>query len=377
MVSRVDFTPSAEAMRPAGYPFRGPGTMARAAPFAAIAVLAEASLGLSPVPGSGWAVLVSVVLLLAWLTVLFPLAYTGSVLALILAAGSDSGVGIVILVPLVWTALFHRPWESACIVAAIVVVETVISLTPVDVGAAVLVRRLILWASLATMISVAAHGMRARTRHWQEETARLQDRLRDAMVLQDRDRIAADLQDRVIQRVFAAGLTLQGTSALIADPGTRRRVESAVDDLDEVIRVLRDAIFGLQHSLRGRGVKAAILALGGLDPATVSFAGPVDGVLEPAARAQLLDVLREALEVITPHSVPARAEVSARNGCLTAVIEATFRPGAGGAQRLADALPGLREAAARAGIQTEAESTRGGCRLSWQVTAGAGVQPRT
>jgi uncharacterized membrane protein len=36
----------------------------------------------------------------AWMPVLVPLAYTGSVLALILAAGTTSGVGIVILVAL-------------------------------------------------------------------------------------------------------------------------------------------------------------------------------------------------------------------------------------------------------------------------------------
>jgi hypothetical protein len=36
----------------------------------------------------------------AWSAVLVPLAYCGSVLALILAAGVTSGVGLVILVPL-------------------------------------------------------------------------------------------------------------------------------------------------------------------------------------------------------------------------------------------------------------------------------------
>jgi hypothetical protein len=85
--------------QPPGYPFRGPGLLVRALPFAAIAVLAEASLALSsgPIPASALAV--SLVLLLAvaaafalpwqrlprWLSVLMPLAYTGSVLALILA----------------------------------------------------------------------------------------------------------------------------------------------------------------------------------------------------------------------------------------------------------------------------------------------------
>jgi hypothetical protein len=155
--------------RRAGYPFRGPGLLVRVGPFAAIAVLAEASLALPPGPASTWAAVVSVALLAAvaaafllpwsrlpgWLPVLVPLAYTGSVLALLLAAGTTSGVGIVILVPLIWTALFGRPWESACVVAAIVAVEVVISLTPVAVPDAVIARRVILWAALGAVISVA------------------------------------------------------------------------------------------------------------------------------------------------------------------------------------------------------------------------------
>src|SRR5580693_148423 len=110
--------------RSPGYPFRGPGTLMRAAPFAGIAVLAEASLALAPSPAPLWAVVTSLVLLLAaaasfalpwerlpdWMTVLVPLAYAVSALALTLAAGTTSGVGIVALVPLVWTALYHQRW---------------------------------------------------------------------------------------------------------------------------------------------------------------------------------------------------------------------------------------------------------------------------
>lgn len=105
-----------------GSPFQGPGLLARAVPFAVITVVAEASLAFPPGPTSGWAVAVSVSLLLAlppafllpwwrlpaWMTVLVPLAYTGSVLALILAAGATSGVGVVILIPLVWVPCSTR-----------------------------------------------------------------------------------------------------------------------------------------------------------------------------------------------------------------------------------------------------------------------------
>jgi hypothetical protein len=86
-------------------------------------VLAEISRVLPPGVQSRAAVIASIAALLAvalsfalpwrrlpgWMTVLVPLACTGWVLALILAAGTTSGV----LIPLGWTALFHRRRESA------------------------------------------------------------------------------------------------------------------------------------------------------------------------------------------------------------------------------------------------------------------------
>ena len=69
-----------------------------------------------------------------------------------------------ILIPLIWTALFHRVWESACVVVAIVAVEVVLSLTPVAAGDPVIARRVILWASLGAVISIATHGLRDRIR---------------------------------------------------------------------------------------------------------------------------------------------------------------------------------------------------------------------
>ena len=244
--------------QPPGFPFRGPGLLARVVPFAVVAVLAEASLALPVGVQSQPAMIASIVLLLAvagsfalpwhrlpaWTTVLVPLAYTGSVLALILAAGETAGVGLVILVPLVWTALFHQRWESACLVVAVVAVEVVTSLVPTAAADSVIARRVLLFAGLGTMISVATHGLRDRIAHSQRESARLQEQLREVTVQQDRDRIAAGLQDEVIQRIFAAGLGLQSAASLTTQPGVRQRVEAAAGDLDQVLRLLRE------HGLR-------------------------------------------------------------------------------------------------------------------------------
>ena len=214
---------------------------ARAVPFAVVAVLAEISLALPPGVQSPAAVIASIALLLAvpasfalpwdrlpeWAIVLVPLVCTGWVLALILAAGATSGVGIVILIPLVWTALFHRRWESACIVAAIVAVEVITSLVPTAAADAVIIRRVLLWGLLGALISVAAHILRNRIARSQRDAALLQEQLREATVAQDRDRIAAGLQDQVIQLIFAAGMNLQSAASLSRQPVVRERVEEA------------------------------------------------------------------------------------------------------------------------------------------------------
>ena len=138
--------------------------------------------------------------------------------------------------------------------------------------------------------------------------------------MQDRDRIAADLQDKVIQPVFAVGMSLHSTAMLVTQPEVRKRILASANDLDEVLRLTRDAVFGLERQLRGRGLRAEIVALcEDVSPVPeVSFTGPVDGVLAPARAVQLAQALREA---ITPYSAPIRVAVTASANACTAAIE--------------------------------------------------------
>ncbi|WP_426594060.1 GAF domain-containing sensor histidine kinase [Cellulomonas sp. McL0617] len=76
------------------------------------------------------------------------------------------------------------------------------------------------------------------------------DRARLA-VLEERERIARDLHDMVIQRLFAIGLDVQGAAQDAVRPDVTRRLEGAVDDLDETIKDVRTTIFRL--GARGAG----------------------------------------------------------------------------------------------------------------------------
>ena len=69
---------------------------------------------------------------------------------------------------------------------------------------------------------------------------------RELAILADRERIAHDLHDHVIQKLFAAGLDLQGTITRAHSPEIVNRLARTVDDLQLTIEDIRAAIFGLQ-----------------------------------------------------------------------------------------------------------------------------------
>jgi signal transduction histidine kinase len=371
-------------------PFSGPGLLVRVTPFALVAVAAEASLALPTGPDQWAGVSISLVLLAVvalafllpwdrlpgWMSVLVPLAYTGSALALTLAAGTVSGVGIVLLIPLIWTALFHHPWESACVLAATVAAEIVVSVgqSAPDV---VIARRVLLWGALGALLAVATHGLRERIRRSQEAAARLQQRVGELMVVRDRDRLAADLQSSVVRRIFAVGLSLQNVLSLVSQAEVRRRLELSVADLDDTIRLLRQAIFGLENRVASQGLRQQVLRLcADVSPAPeITFAGPVDDALSATASDQLLDMLQTALGLISPDAVQTSVDLRA-DDALTVVVTGTGpdrRPADHDGHRR-DFSP-LCDRASQAGIAIDVGPAEGGTRLAWSVPVLAGPPP--
>jgi len=64
------------------------------------------------------------------------------------------------------------------------------------------------------------------------DNARLHERVQELALLHDRERIARDCTTRLIQRLFATGLGLQGLSRVVRDVTVADRIQAAVDDLD-------------------------------------------------------------------------------------------------------------------------------------------------
>ncbi|GAA4547605.1 GAF domain-containing sensor histidine kinase [Pseudonocardia xishanensis] len=138
------------------------------------------------------------------------------------------------------------------------------------------------------------------------------------VLLDERDRIAADLHDHIIQRLFAAGLSLHSVAAGMQPGRSTDRVLDAVRELDGVIGQIRTTIFELDPPPTGGhdGLRARLTDLAvELTPmlgfeADVRFAGPIETVTPPRLLPELLAVTREALTNIAKHARAAAAEVS-------------------------------------------------------------------
>lgn len=72
---------------------------------------------------------------------------------------------------------------------------------------------------------------------------------RQLTIVAERERIAHDLHDHVIQRLFAAGMDLQGTLARARSPEVTSRLNRTLDDLQTIIEEIRTTIFQLKSPL--------------------------------------------------------------------------------------------------------------------------------
>lgn len=208
------------------------------------------------------------------------------------------------------------------------------------------------------------------------DNARLHAKVSSLVLFEERDRIARDLHDTVIQRLFAIGLNLQSVAQLSLDDGARRRLESAVDDLDTTVREIRSAIFQL-HSTRAAETSFRVAATDlvaeaartlGFEPSIV-FEGPLDTAVDETLAEHLLSVEREALSNVARHAEASSAlvRISLVDGWVAlSVIDDGLGPGelhSGG-----HGVRNMRTRAERLGGRCDIEGTEGGgTSLVWSV----------
>lgn len=140
---------------------------------------------------------------------------------------------------------------------------------------------------------------------WQ--LANSQRRMHQLEVISERDRIARDLHDHVIQRLFAVGLTLQGTIPRARVPEVQTRLADTVDELQSVIQEIRTTIFDLHGGSSGttrlrQRIGEAVSAFAGSGVrTTVSFVGPLS-VVDPTLADHAEAVVREAVSNAVRHA---------------------------------------------------------------------------
>jgi signal transduction histidine kinase len=197
-----------------------------------------------------------------------------------------------------------------------------------------------------------------------------------AAVLDDRERIAADLHDHVIQRLFAAGLSLQALAGPLGPGPVSDRLLAIIGSLDETILQIRSSIFQLQQEPRAAdtGVRARLLGVLadvtpalGFEPA-IRFSGVLEGAVPDDLVEDLLAVLREALTNAARHAAAHTVEASVVAAADRLTLEVTDDGRGIGPTTRRSGLGNLqRRAEERGGVCSVEPREPSGTRLTWTV----------
>ena len=199
------------------------------------------------------------------------------------------------------------------------------------------------------------------------EYDRAQTELRRLGLMEERERIAKELHDGIIQSLFAVGMGLQGTALMSSDREVESRLERAVDELDGVIRDLRNYIFGLRPGiLADRQLDQALKDLGEemRSRSHEEVEVRVDAALAARLSARSADIVqlaREALSNVARHALATRAIVTLERLGSEALLKVEddgvgFDPGADGA---GNGIRNMRERARDLGGTLEISSAPG------------------
>jgi signal transduction histidine kinase len=209
------------------------------------------------------------------------------------------------------------------------------------------------------------------------ENARLHQRVQEVAVYDERDRLARDLHDTVIQRLFGAGLRLQGIAGAVREADIARRMGTVVTEIDESITQLRSIIYALGLAGGERDIRAKIITLL-RDLAEVvgfevrsAFDGVVDSAISDEIAEHLLIIVREAVTNIGRHAHATEATVRVSvdaDHCQLTVTDNGRGMGAGNTKEGGLGLANMRRRAEKLRGSFNLESpVSGGTNLTWRV----------
>ena len=206
----------------------------------------------------------------SWVRLLAPCGYLISLALLFASQGAvATGLQPLVLLPIVWVALYHRPGESTVVILGAVCVLTATSLLA-HASVEVVVRTVVLWGFASASLLLGAGNIR----RWLDDAIGERDEaLRQATVLGD---VARELNSTLDpEQVVAIAVRL--AAEIASPPGLRSRRANYCRISDGVVRV--DAEFDEQgewlgatwplreHPLLAESVRSRIATSGTLDPA--------------------------------------------------------------------------------------------------------------
>ncbi|QHK22159.1 GAF domain-containing protein [Pseudarthrobacter psychrotolerans] len=162
------------------------------------------------------------------------------------------------------------------------------------------------------------------------ELARAHRMREQIAVFSDRDRIARDLHDLVIQRLFAAGLSIQSLRRYMTGDSAASTIRTVTGELDETIRELRNTIYSLSDSetekelLSSRVLQAVRTGTQSLPfVPLLTLTGPIDAIRDEETVPNILAVITEGLSNAVRHSGAdtIRVSVSVEDGFVRVVIQ--------------------------------------------------------
>ncbi|MGZ5366899.1 MAG: sensor histidine kinase [Aeromicrobium sp.] len=225
-------------------------------------------------------------------------------------------------------------------------------------------RDLDMTASFADQVTLAVQRTRSRENsQWME-------------ILEDRSRIARDLHDHVIQRLFAAGLSLQAIASGLGPGEPAQRITAQIVDIDETIAQIRQSIFALKTDGRNpaSGLRARIREVVDrvADQLPISpklrFLGPVDLMSDREVTDDAAAVVTEALANVVRHAQASSVAVtiSAANSELSIDVVDDGK-GPGQHPQLSGIANLRHRAQQRGGDMTVQNGKPGGTHLTWSI----------